>query len=69
MNVERRLAALRREIEYRSNEIHRIAELRAAGDAAVVKFPERVEAHLAELRHRIAKRQAEVHRLEAYRCR
>jgi hypothetical protein len=64
MNVPRRIAALKREIRYRQDEIERIATLRAAREDAVIAFPNLVEKYLADIRVGIADREVEICRLQ-----
>ena len=64
MNIPRRIAALKREIRYRQDEIERIAALRAARNEAVLAFPHLVEKYLADIRVDIADRENEVRRLQ-----
>jgi hypothetical protein len=64
MNIQRRIAALKREIRYRQDEIERIAALRSAKEEAVIAFPHFIEKYLADIRVRIADREAEIRRLQ-----
>jgi hypothetical protein len=64
MNIPRRIAALKREIRYRQDEIERIAALRAAKEEAVIAFPHFIEKYLADIRVGIADREAEIRRLQ-----
>jgi len=64
MNVPRRIAALKREIEYRQAEIERTAEMRAQKEPAVIAFPDFVAKHLADMSAGIEQREAEILRLE-----
>lgn len=50
MNIPRRIAALKKEIRYRENEIQRITALRAAKEEAIIAFPDFVEKYLADIR-------------------
>jgi hypothetical protein len=49
MNIPRRIAALKREIQYRQDEIARIAALHGAKEEAVIAFPNLVEKYLADI--------------------
>jgi hypothetical protein len=67
MNVPRRIAALRREVDYRKAELERIARLQAAGgenlnNPLLAGF---IEKYLADIRLGIAQRQAEIRILQA----
>ena len=64
MNIPRRIAALKREIRYRQNEIERIGALRAAKEEAVIAFQNLVEKYLADIRIGIADRKAEICKLQ-----
>ena len=64
MNIPRRTAALKREIEYRRNELDRIERLRAAGEPTVISFPEHLALYIDEIRKGIADREAEIRRLQ-----
>ena len=60
MNINRRIAALKREIHYREQELERIASLREAGDETILALPDFVEKYLADIRVDIAQRKAEI---------
>jgi hypothetical protein len=65
MNILRRLAALKREIQYREEELERIARLRAAGDETILALPDFIEKYLADIRIGIAQRETEIRKLGA----
>ena len=64
MNIPRRIAALKREIRYRQDEMERIAALRAAKEDAIMAFPRFVEKYLADIKVGIADREAEIRTLQ-----
>lgn len=64
MNISRRIAALRREIEYRRNELERIEILRVRNEPTIVRFPKQIANYVAETQKGILEREAEICRLE-----
>src|SRR5262249_54048372 len=63
MNVARRIAALRREIGYREQELDRVAKLRAGGNEVILAIPAVVENYLADIRIGIAVREMQIKKL------
>ena len=64
MNIARRVAALKREIARREQDIARIAELRTKGDPATMAFPYRIDEHLEKVNTGLAQRRKEAAILE-----
>jgi hypothetical protein len=64
MNISRRIAALKREIDYRRSEIERIAKMRAAREPSVLAFPRFVDKYLDDIEVGIEQRETEILRLE-----
>lgn len=64
MNIPRRIAALKREIRYREDEIERIAELRAAKEPTIIGLQKFVDKYLADIRADIELRVNEIRELE-----
>ncbi len=64
MNIPRRVAALKREIRYRQDEIVRIAALRGAKEEAGIAFPHFMEKYIADIRTGITSREAEIRELQ-----
>ena len=64
MNVARRIAALKREIRYRKDELDRIEQMRAAGEPAVTTLPDFMSKYIVDIMTGIAEREAEIGRLE-----
>jgi hypothetical protein len=63
VNVSRRIAALKREVGYRRNELVRIEKLIAMGEPAVIAFPEFVKKYIADINVEIERREAEIRQL------
>ncbi len=67
MNIARRIAALKREVLYREEELQRVARLREAKEPTVVAFPDKVEEYLTAIRTGIEARLNEIRELERSR--
>ncbi len=67
MNIARRIAALKREIHYREEELQRIARLRETKEPTVTAFPDKVDEYLTAIRAGIEARLTEIRELERSR--
>lgn len=65
MNIPRRIAALKREIQYFKSGIENIEKRRAEGEPTILVFPKLMDKMLSDINNAIAEHEAEIKRLEA----